>query len=77
MKWYKNNSADGYLIQQYKGGKWVTIKTITKKSTVNYKVTGLKKNTSYKFRIKAYKKDNSKKLYSVSYSNRTVKTLKK
>ena len=77
LKWYKNNSADGYLIQQYKGGKWVTIKTITKKSTVNYKVTGLKKNTSYKFRIKAYKKDNSKKLYSVSYSNRTVKTLKK
>lgn len=77
LKWYKNTSADGYAIQQYKGGKWVTIKTITNKSTVSYKVTGLKESTSYKFRIRAYKKDGSKKLYSASYTNKTVKTLAK
>lgn len=75
LKWAKNTSADGYVIQQYKGGKWTTIKTITKNSTVNHKVTGLKKGTTYKFRIRAYKKDGSKKLYSVSYTTKSIKTL--
>lgn len=75
LKWTKNTSADGYVIQQYKDGKWTTIKTITSKSTVNYKVAGLKKNTTYKFRIKAYKKSGSTKLYS-TYTTKSIKTIK-
>ena len=75
LKWAKNTSADGYVIEQYKGKKWVVIKTVTKKATVNYKVTGLKKGTTYKFRIKAYAKDGSKKIYSEKYTTKSIKTL--
>ena len=74
LKWTKNTSADGYVIQQYKSGGWKTIKTITKNSTVSYKVTGLKPSVNYKFRIKAYKMDGSAKLYAPSYSTKSVKT---
>lgn len=73
LKWNKNNSATGYVIEQYKNGKWVKIKTVTNKSSVSYKVTGLKKATSYKFRIRAYKSYGSAKLYS-SYVTKTMKT---
>ena len=72
LKWKKNASADGYVIQQKVGKKWKTIKTIKKKSTTSFKVTKLKKSTKYQFRIRAF----SKKLYS-GYSNITVKTNKK
>ena len=75
LKWSKNTSADGYVIQQYKGGKWVTIKTITKNSTLSYKVTGLSASKTYKFRIRAYKNDGSNKLYSASYTTKSVQTL--
>ena len=74
LKWAKNTSASGYVIQQYKGGKWTTIKTITKNSTVSYKVSNLKKNTSYKFRIKAYKTSSGSKIYGVN-TTKTIKTL--
>ncbi len=73
LKWTKNLSADGYVIEQYKGNRWVTIKTITSKTIVNYKVTGLKATTSYKFRIKAYKNDGTTKLYG-AYASTTIKT---
>ena len=76
LKWAENASADGYVIQQKKGNKWKTIKTVTKKTTVSYKVTKLKKSTKYQFRIRAYKKNGKSKLYS-EYSNVTVKTKKK
>jgi hypothetical protein len=61
------------VIEQYKNGKWVKIKTVSKNSTVSYKVSGLKKATSYKFRIKAYKSYGSTKLYS-GYVSKTIKT---
>ena len=73
LKWNKNGSASGYVIEQYKNGKWVVIKTVTKNSIVSYKVSGLKKATSYKFRIKAYKSYGSTKLYS-GYVTKTIKT---
>ena len=52
----------------------MTIKTITKNSTVNYKVIGLKKATTYSFRINAYKYDGSVKVYG-SYATKSIKTL--
>ena len=73
LKWNKNTSATGYVIEQYKNGKWVAIKTVSKNSTVSYKVSGLNKATSYKFRIKAYKSYGSSKLYS-GYVTKTIKT---
>lgn len=55
LSWNKNTSATGYIIEQYNGTKWVRIAKIDKNSTTSYKVTGLKANTRYAFRIQAYK----------------------
>ncbi len=59
LTWKKVTGADGYRIYQYntKTKKWDTVKTITSGSAVSYKVSGLKSGTVYKFKIKAYKKD--------------------
>ena len=73
LKWAKNTSATGYIVEQYQNGKWVKIQTIKKNSTVSYKVSKLKKGTSYKFRIKAYKSYGKTNLYS-GYVTKTIKT---
>lgn len=59
LTWKKVTGADGYRIYQYntKTKKWEKIKTITSGSTVSYKVKELKAGTKYKFRVKAYTKD--------------------
>ena len=73
LKWIMNESATGYVIEQYKIGKWEVINTITSNATVSYNVSGLNKATSYKFRIKAYKSYGSTNLYS-GYVTKTIKT---
>ena len=75
LNWKKNTSADGYIIEMYKGGKWVRAAKITKNSTVTYKKSGLAKNTTYKFRIKAYKMSGKTVLYS-GYTTISGKTTK-
>jgi len=64
VNWTKNTSADGYIVEIYKGGKWVRAAKITKNTTVTYRISGLAKNTTYKIRIKAYKMSGSTALYS-------------
>ena len=54
LGWTKNAYADGYIIEQYDGSKWVQIADIDDGATVTYKVTGLKSGTAYKFRMSAY-----------------------
>ena len=58
VKWGKNASADGYMVEIYKGGKWVK-KTL--KGSVNATVTidGLKARSVYKVRIASYKGANT------------------
>ncbi len=58
LSWKKVTGADGYRVYMYnaKTKKWDTVKTVSA-STVSYKITDLKAGTKYKFRIKAYKKD--------------------
>ncbi len=63
LTWRKNSSASGYVIKQYKSGKWVTKKTLTKNTIVSYTVKGLKAGTTYRFRIIAYKKSGKNKTY--------------
>ena len=75
LNWTKNTSADGYIIEMYKGGKWVRTAKITKNSTVTYKKSGLAKNTTYKFRIKAYKMSGKTAIYS-GYTTISGKTTK-
>jgi len=64
LNWTKNTSADGYIVEIYKGRKWVRAAKITKNTTVTYRISGLAKNTTYKIRIKAYKMSGSTALYS-------------
>ncbi|MBQ8791277.1 MAG: fibronectin type III domain-containing protein [Ruminiclostridium sp.] len=54
LGWNKNDTADGYIIEQYTNSGWAQIADITDASTVTYKVTGLVPGTAYKFRMRAY-----------------------
>ena len=55
LKWNKNTSASGYVLDRYDGTKWVTIKKFTDNTAVYFKISGLSSTTGCKFRIKAYK----------------------
>ena len=64
LKWDKNANASGYEIEQYKGGKWTQIVKINNSSTVSYNVSGLAADTTYTFRMRAYKTLSSGTSYS-------------
>ena len=68
IDWTKNVSANGYIIEMYKDGKWVRVGKITNNSTITFRKAGLKAFTVYKFRVKTYKMYGSKAVYS-DYSN--------
>ena len=74
LNWNKNTSADGYIVDQYIDGKWVSIGEITSNSTTTYRITGLKKATEYKFRVKTYNMINNYRLYGgcVEISSKTT-----
>ena len=64
LNWNKNSGASGYIIEQYKSGKWTRIKKITNNSTVTYRVEKLSAGTTYKFRVQAFGFDGDTALYS-------------
>ena len=74
LGWNKGTTASGYQLQQYKGGKWVTVYTGTKATSTSCTVKSLKANTSYKFRIRAYKTYGNTKQYGSWSKALTVKT---
>ena len=74
LGWNKGTTASGYQLQQYKGGKWVTVYTGTKATSTSYTVKSLKSNTSYKFRIRAYKTYGNAKQYGSWSKELTVRT---
>ena len=74
LGWNKGTTASGYQLQQYKGGKWVTVYTGTKATSTSCTVKRLKANTSYKFRIRAYKTYGNTKQYGSWGKVLTVKT---
>ena len=76
LGWNKGTTASGYQLQQYKGGKWVTVYTGTKATSTSCTVKSLKANTSYKFRIRAYKTYGNTKQYGSWSKVLTVKTKK-
>ena len=76
LGWNKGTTAS-YQLQQYKGGKWVTVYTGTKATNTSYTVKNLKAGTAgYKFRIRAYKTYGSSKQYGSWSKVLTVKTKK-
>ena len=64
LKWDKNANASGYEIEQYKSGKWTQIAKINNSSTVSYNASGLAADTTYTFRMRAYKTLSSGTSYS-------------
>ena len=68
LSWTKTIGATGYRVYQYSSskGEYVLKKSV---KTTKYKVTGLKKNTSYKFKIRPYKKTEDGTVIWGSYSN--------
>ena len=68
LSWGKVTGAEKYVVQQYVNKKWKTIKTTSKTS---YKVTKLKANKSYKFRVRA-KAGKYYGSYSKTYTAKTV-----
>ena len=72
LDWSKNDKATGYVIEQYKGGKWTEIKAVDNDIT-EITVEGLAKGTAYTFRIKSVKTvDGADK--SSEYASVKVKT---
>ena len=74
LGWNKGTTASGYQLQQYKDGKWVTVYTGTKATSTSCTIKSLKANTSYKFRIRAYKTYGNTKQYGSWSKELTVKT---
>ena len=64
LEWAKNDKATGYSIEQYKGGKWTVIATTKNNTTLKFTVKGLKNDTTYSFRIRAYKTAGASNVYS-------------
>ena len=72
----ENVSASGYCIEKWDGSKWVQIKRYTSNANVTYTATGLKANTAYKFRIRAYKTIGNVNEYSAYSAVVTARTKK-
>ena len=68
VNWNKNTSAQGYIVEMYKDGKWVRAAKITDNSTTTFRKAGLAKNTSYRFRVCAYYMSGSTPLYGTYVS---------
>ena len=64
LEWAKNDKATSYSIEQYKGGKWTVIATTKNNTTLKFTVKGLKNDTTYSFRIRAYKTAGASNVYS-------------
>ncbi len=76
VNWTKNASAQGYIVEMYKGGKWVRVAKIANGNTTTFRKAGLAKNTTYKFRVKAYYMSGKTALYG-NYGSVSGKTLAK
>ncbi|MCD7723252.1 MAG: fibronectin type III domain-containing protein [Clostridiales bacterium] len=65
LSWQAVSGAAGYQIQQYNSsaGEWETVKTVSGGDTLSYTVKDLNTATTYKFRVRAYKTVNGKKVY--------------
>ncbi|MCC8192261.1 MAG: fibronectin type III domain-containing protein [Ruminococcus sp.] len=76
LNWKKVTGASGYQIQKYNSStkKWSTVKTITSGSTLTYRISGLKKGTVYKYRIRAYRTVNGEKLSGAWSATKKVTT---
>src|SRR5699024_8157772 len=78
MSWNKITNASGYHVQRYSflNKKWETLKTITSGSTTSYTNENLYADTTYKYRVRAYRKGGNKTAYSDYSEAKSTKTKK-
>lgn len=62
--WAMNNSAEGYIVELYRGGKWTEVLRTYTNNAVGFIAGGLKAGTTYTFRIRAYKTLGDTVIYS-------------
>lgn len=74
LLWTKDKEAQGYQIYQYKSKKWKQVAAIKKDSVKSAAVNKLTPGTPYKFRIRAYKKEDGKTIYT-QYTTLQVMTM--
>ena len=73
LNWNKNDSAEGYIVEQNKNGKWTRIARIGNNSTVTWRISGLSASTIYQFRVQAFNFSGSTPQYSgYQYINGTT-----
>ena len=70
LSWKKVSGASGYRIYKYNTSSkaYEKVTTISKGSTVSYKITGLTAATEYQFKVRAYKKTDTGTLWGSSSS---------
>ena len=75
INWKASNSSEGYILYMKTGkkGKFKKIKDINNNSTTKFTKTGLKKGTTYYFKIRTFKTINGKKVYSYYSDAKSVK----
>ena len=76
IKWTKNSSAEGYIVEQKKSGNWIRVARIAGNTTTTYRIKNLNDNTTYEFRIQSFSFDGETPLYS-EWKNVSGKTAKK
>ena len=76
ISWKKVNGANGYEIYRStkKNSGYKKIKTITAPGTIHYVNSKLNTGTTYYYKLRAYRKVGSKKVYSTSWSS--IKSVK-
>ena len=75
INWEKVNGAAGYRVYAYntKTKKWGTAATVSA-STLSFKQTGLKSGTTYKYKVKAYAKQDGKTYWGEASDTMTTTT---
>lgn len=68
LKWNKNTTTSGCIIEQYINGAWKIIVTKNSQSSVSHKITGLASSMEYKFRLRSFRVSGEKRVYG-SYSD--------
>ena len=76
LTWAKASNAEGYRVYIYDTSKkkWVSLKTLSGASNTSYTITGLTANTSYKFKVKAYRHGTKSTTWGISSDTFTAKT---
>lgn len=76
INWYQAKNASGYRIYRYNAStkKWVNIKTVSGGSTLTYRDANLTPNTTYQYKVKAYRKSGGKTYWGTASSVLAAKT---